>query len=179
MDEGAGPVPARRGGREASGPGRCSPSRLPGHLHSSGAGLQGPPRTLSENQLTGPSTQAGGFRRYLLPCLQRPVGIAAVFDAQDDDFAKVFPDAIKDPISTPTRRPHPRQVIAQRLASPGRLLDQCGSEELDDSHLNRLRQFPGQCPPRRRGKDKFVGPLLAHRGSRRTASTPRMTSPRA
>ncbi len=115
----------------------------------------------------------------LLPCLQRPVGIAAVFDTQDDDFAEVFPDAIKDPISTPTRRPHPGQVIAQRLADPGRLLDQCVSEELDDSRRNRLRQVPGQCPLRRRGKDEFAGPLLAHRCSRRTASTPRMTSPRA
>ena len=121
----------------------------------------------------------GRFRKYLLSCLQRPVGIAAVLDVQDDDFAEVFPDAVKDPISTPTRRPHPGQVIAQRLADPGRLLDQCGSQEFDDRRRDRLRQFSGQCPLRRRGKDEFVDPLLAHRCSRRTASTPRMTSPRA
>jgi hypothetical protein len=132
-----------------------------------------------ENQLTCPNAQTGRFRKYLLPCLQRPVGIAAVLDAQDDDFAEVFPDAVEDPISTPTRRPHPGQVIAQRLANLGRLLDQCGSHQLDDSRRNRLRQFPGQWPLLRRGKDEFVGSLLAHRSSRRTASTPRMTSPRA
>jgi hypothetical protein len=42
-----------------------------------------------ENQLTCPNTQTGRFGKYLLPCLQRPVGIAAVLDAQDDEFAEV------------------------------------------------------------------------------------------
>ena len=82
-----------------------------------------------------------------------PVG-QLVDETDSDDrlaipFAEVFPDAVKDPISTPTRRPHPGQVIAQRLAHPGRLLDRCGSDELDDSRRNRLRQLPGQCPLRR------------------------------
>src|SRR6266851_6612049 len=112
-------------------------------------------------------------------CLQRPVGVAAVLDAQDDDFAEVFADAVKDPVGAPARRPHPGQVITQRLANPGRLPDQCGSQEFDDRRRDRLRQFPSQCPLRWRGKNELVIPVLAHWRSRRTASTPRMTSLRA
>ena len=63
----------------------------------------GQPRTLSGKPADLPEHTDGRLRKYLLPCLQRPVGIAAVLDAQDDDFAKVFPDAVKDPIGSPAR----------------------------------------------------------------------------
>ena len=63
----------------------------------------GQPRMLSRKPADLPEHTDGRLRKYLLPCLQRPVGIAAVLDAQDDDFAKVFPDAVKNPICTPTR----------------------------------------------------------------------------
>ena len=70
-----------------------------------------PPRTPSGKPVDLPEQTDGRFREYSLPCLQRPVGSAAVLDTQDDDFAAIFPDAVKDPISTPTRRPYPGQVI--------------------------------------------------------------------
>jgi hypothetical protein len=56
----------------------------------------------------------------MLSCLQRAVRVAAVLDAQDDEFAEVFPDAVKNPVGAPSRRPHPGKVITQRLADPGR-----------------------------------------------------------
>lgn len=101
--------------------------------------LYGQRRTQSGNRLTCRNTDTPFLASTCSSCLQRPIGIAAVLDAQDDDFMKVFPDAVQDPISTSTRRPHPGQVITQRLANPGRLFDQCGGQELDDSRRNRLR----------------------------------------
>jgi len=102
-----------------------------------------------------------------------------VLDAQDDHFVEVFVNAVENAVGTPARGPHPGQVIPQRFTDPVGLADQCRGQELDHCCGDRLGQLAGQGTARWRGEDELVTGLAAHRRSWRTASTPRMTSPRA
>src|SRR5450755_1844074 len=111
--------------------------------------------------------------------LQRPVGVAAVLDAKDDHFARIFADAVENAVGAPPGGPHASQVITQWLADSVWPADQRGSQELDHGGGDRLRQLPGQGTACWRGKGEFVVVLAGHRRSWRMASTPRTTSPRA
>jgi hypothetical protein len=87
------------------------------------------------------------------PWLQRPIGVAAMFDAKDDHFVEIFTDAVQNAVGPPPGRPHSRQVIAQWLSRPVWLVDQRRGQELDHRCGDWFGQLPCQGAARGRGKD--------------------------
>lgn len=62
----------------------------------------------------------------------RPICIPAVFDSQDDDFARLLSYSIEQAVGPAARRPDPHEIAAQRLSHSSWLLYQRGRDELDD-----------------------------------------------
>ena len=79
--------------------------------------------------------------------LEGPVGVAAVLDAEHDDFARFLADAVQDAIGAASGGPDPGEVVAQWLADPVGLAGQCGGEELDHCGGDGLWQLAGQGAP--------------------------------
>ena len=96
-----------------------------------------------------------------------------------DDLAALVVAAIEDAVRASSRGMDPREIPAQRLPHPVRVLDQGAREELDDRCRHRLGQAGANGPHSRRGQDQFVGRAARHGRSARTAATPRSTSPAA
>jgi len=102
-----------------------------------------------------------------------------MFDTEDDDFESVVIDAIEDAIGASSGGPDPRKVVAERLTDAMRIGHERGGEEVDDGDSDGLRKFLCNGALGRRGEDEFVLPRCRHERRRRTATTPRRTSPRA
>lgn len=68
----------------------------------------------------------------------RPVCVSSVLDAEDDDLAIGFVDAVKDAVGAAPSRVDPGQVSAQLLTHTVRVLQECASDELEDGGRHRL-----------------------------------------
>lgn len=105
------------------------------------------------------------------------VGVAAVFHAEDEDLARVLDDAVEHAVGPATRGPDPGELSAQRFADTSGFVDEGGGEELDHGGRDRFGKPVGKRASGGRGDDELVGLVRGHDRRRRTASTPRMTSP--
>ncbi len=95
------------------------------------------------------------------------------------DFAAVRCDAIQDAVSPAVRGPDASQLAAEWLADAMGFADEGGRKELDHCRGDLFGQPLGQSASGRRGHDELVRLADACQGRRRrTASTPRRTSPR-
>jgi hypothetical protein len=103
-----------------------------------------------------------------------------VLDAKYEDLTWLVEHTIGDPVGSPASRPDPDKVVAERLADTLRLCNQRRREEVDDSCGDGLGQPIGDGTPARRREDELVVVVCGvYPRSRRIASTPRTTSPRA
>jgi hypothetical protein len=73
-----------------------------------------------------------------------------MLNAEPNDLAWLFPDALQDAISPASGRPDPGQLSAERLAHASRLADQRGRQELDHGDRG-LGQLLGDGSRGRRG----------------------------
>lgn len=103
------------------------------------------------------------------------VGIAAVFDAEDDDLAVLFVDPVQNPIGAAPRRVDIREFASERFSDSSWVVDQCSGEELDHCCGHGLWQTILDGSRCRWGEDQLEG--LRHGRRARTASAPRMTLP--
>jgi hypothetical protein len=85
--------------------------------------------------------------------LQRPVGVAAVLDAEDYDFIQIFADAVQNAVGPAPGRPYASQVIAQWLSDLVWLADQGGREELDYCRRDWFGQLSRKRTAGRRSQD--------------------------
>jgi hypothetical protein len=92
---------------------------------------------------------------------------------------RIVADAVKHPVGPSASDPDAAELTAQRFAETSRFRDQRSGEEIDHGGGDSFRQSLSQRATSRRGQDEFVDGAAAHGARRRTASTPRTTSPRA
>lgn len=106
-----------------------------------------------------------------------PVGVAAMFDAQDDDFTGFLCDPVEHAVGPAACGPDAGELAAERLADAVRIVNERGREELDDGCSDWLGKSLSKSASGGGSDDELVG-LGRHRRRRRTASIPRRTSPR-
>lgn len=101
-----------------------------------------------------------------------------MLDAEGDDLPEVVADAVQDAVRTSAGGPDTGEVLAQWFPDAVRLLDECSRQELDRRCGDDLRESVGQGAAGGRCQDDLVFWPGDYRRNRRTASTPRTTSPR-
>lgn len=109
---------------------------------------------------------------------QASVGVAAVFNPENDDFPKVDVDSVENAVCAPSRGPDAGEIVSKRLPYSVGILDQRGRNEINDGGRDAFREFFREGTPSRRSEDELVRGPACHRRWR-TASTPLRTSPRA
>src|SRR6478735_10980481 len=102
-----------------------------------------------------------------------------MFDPQDDDLTRLLIDAIENAIGAAACGPDPDQIPSQRLAGAMGADDQSRGQELDHGGSHRVGDPGTDRPLGARCQNEVVAAGLRHERRRRTASTPRRTSPRA
>ena len=107
------------------------------------------------------------------------MGVATVFDAEDDDLVQVVVDPVEDAVRASSSRPDADEVVTKLFADSMGVGHQCGGEEFEHRGGNGFRKSVGDGPLGRWCQDELVFRGGRHERKRRTASTPRTTSPRA
>jgi hypothetical protein len=74
------------------------------------------------------------------------IRVTPVIEAEDDDFAVLPVDAIKDAVGAVSGRPDAGQILAQFLAGPALVGDQGGSDEVDNCCCHCLGQIVRDSP---------------------------------
>ncbi len=123
----------------------------------------------------GISTRSG------TPLSPATVDVSAVRYAEDDHLMRFVEHPVEDAVGAPTSRPDTDEVVTKWLANGPRLDNERSGEKVDDGCRNCFGESVGDGPPSRWGEDELVVTFArqAHPPRRRTASTPRTTSPRA
>ena len=111
----------------------------------------------------------------------RAVDVPAALYAENDYLTRFVEHPVEDAVSAPASRPDTGEVVTKWLANSSRLDDDRSGEEVDDRCRDCFGESVGNGPPSRWGEDEFIVTFArrAHPRRRRTASTPRTTSPRA
>ena len=106
------------------------------------------------------------------------VGVASMFDAEDDYLTTFVGDSVEHTVGSAPRGADPCELAAKRLADSVRFANQRRGEELDHCRSHWFRKALGERSGGGWGDNELVRLAGCHDRRRRTASTPRMKSPR-